>query len=61
MAYGKIYDTTDWGNGVCDNSISWGEVYETIADCGKPIVPRYLIAQDGSFLKDEQNNSLIYE
>ena len=60
MAYGKIYETTDWGNGVCDNSIEWGEVYQSIANCG-PTAPQYLIAQDGSFLKDEQNNSLIYE
>ena len=27
MAFGKIYDTTYWGNGAIDNTIGWGIVY----------------------------------
>ena len=28
--WGKIYETTNFGNGVTDNTISWGKVYEDL-------------------------------
>ena len=28
--WGKIYETTNFGNGVVDNTISWGKVYEDL-------------------------------
>ena len=27
ISWGKIYETTYWGNGVTDNTISWGKDY----------------------------------
>ena len=30
MAFGKIYDTTYWGNGVLDNTIGWGIIYRDL-------------------------------
>ncbi len=27
MNFGSIYSSTYWGNGVTDNTISWGVVY----------------------------------
>lgn len=30
MNYGSIYSSTYWGNGVTDNTISWGSVYEDL-------------------------------
>lgn len=31
IGFGKIYDSTWWGNGVTDNSISWGSIYKDLA------------------------------
>ena len=31
IGFGKIYDSTWWGNGVTDNSISWGITYKDLA------------------------------
>jgi len=31
IGFGKIYDSTWWGNGVTDNSISWGIIYKDLA------------------------------
>ena len=28
--WGKIYESTNFGNGVTDNTISWGKVYEDL-------------------------------
>jgi len=28
--WGKIYETTNFGNGVSDNTISWGKIYEDL-------------------------------
>ena len=29
--WGKIYESTAWGSGVSDNSISWGKSYADLA------------------------------
>jgi hypothetical protein len=29
--WGKIYESTYWGNGVTDNSINWGKSYADLA------------------------------
>jgi len=29
--WGKIYNTTYWGDGVSTNTISWGKIYEEAA------------------------------
>lgn len=31
--YGKIYESSDWGVGVCENTIGWGSSYKSIANC----------------------------
>jgi len=31
--YGKIYESSYWGVGVCDNTIGWGSSYKSIANC----------------------------
>ena len=31
--YGKIYESSNWGVGVCDNTIGWGSSYKSIANC----------------------------
>lgn len=36
IGFGKIYDSTWWGNGVTDNSISWGSIYKDISSGVNP-------------------------
>ncbi len=31
--FGKIYESSYWGVGVCDNAIGWGSSYKSIANC----------------------------
>jgi len=31
--FGKIYESSNWGVGVCDNTIGWGSSYKSIANC----------------------------
>ena len=31
--FGKIYESSYWGVGVCDNTIGWGSIYKSIANC----------------------------
>ena len=31
--YGKIYESSYWGVGVCENTIGWGSSYKSIANC----------------------------
>ena len=31
--FGKIYESSYWGVGVCDNTIGWGSSYKSIANC----------------------------
>ena len=52
MAFGSIYTTTDFGNGVCDNAIDWGIIYRAIANC-TPISVDNLIAENGDNLISE--------
>tara|TARA_A200000159_G_C7332939_1_gene343763 strand:- start:2545 stop:2727 length:183 start_codon:yes stop_codon:yes gene_type:complete len=58
MAFGSIYTTTNFGNGVCDNAIDWGIIYRNIANC-TPLVFDNLIAENGDNLIDEIGNNLI--
>ena len=30
ISWGKINETTNFGNGVTDNTISWGKIYEDL-------------------------------
>ena len=60
MAFGKIYETTYWGNGVCDNDIDWGIVYKPLTDC-TPTPFFEVLAEDGAFLQTEQNEFIIIE
>tara|TARA_R110000744_G_scaffold10295_1_gene32101 strand:+ start:443 stop:706 length:264 start_codon:yes stop_codon:yes gene_type:complete len=61
--WGSIYikptGTTWWGDGVCDNTVSWGIVYKPYVDC----TPDFeIIAENGDFLKTEiGNENLITE
>ena len=60
MAFGSIYTTTDFGNGVCDNTIGWGIIYQLIANC-TPVAVDNLIAENNDNLIDEIGNNLIAE
>ena len=31
--FGKIYESSYWGVGVCDNTIGWGSIYKSISNC----------------------------
>jgi len=31
--FGKIYESSYWGVAVCDNTIGWGSIYKSIANC----------------------------
>ena len=31
--FGKIYESSYWGVGVCENTIGWGSSYKSIANC----------------------------
>ena len=42
----EIYNSSWWGNGVCDNSIDWGVVYKDYAGC-TPTFNTYSLAFDG--------------
>ena len=52
MAFGKIYDTTYWGDGVCDNTINWGQIYKALVDC-TPTPLFEILAENGDFLITE--------
>ena len=58
MAFGKIYETTDWGNGALDNTIGWGIVYRDYID---PTTAFEILAENGDYLQTEQNEYIIIE
>ena len=31
--FGKIYESSLWGEGVCANTVGWGSSYKSIANC----------------------------
>ena len=43
----EIYNSSDWGNGVCDNAIDWGVVYKDFAGCTPSFTNTYSLAFDG--------------
>ena len=43
----EIYNSSWWGNGVCDNSIDWGVVYKDYANCTPSFNNTYSLAFDG--------------
>ena len=43
----EIYNSSDWGNGVCDNTIDWGVVYKDFAGCTPSCTNTYSLALDG--------------
>jgi hypothetical protein len=46
----EIYNSSYWGNGVCDNAIDWGVVYKDFAGCTPtpdPFTNTYSLAFDG--------------
>jgi hypothetical protein len=43
----EIYNSSYWGNGVCDNAIDWGVVYKDFAGCTPSFSNTYSIAFDG--------------
>ena len=47
--YGKIYDSTWWGVGVCDNTINWGQIYKSLVDC-TPTPLFEILAENGDSL-----------
>ena len=59
--WGSIYitptGTTWWGDGVCDNKVSWGIVYKPYVDC----TPDFeIIAENGvDYLLTEANNEFL--
>ena len=50
--YGKIYDSTWWGVGVCDNTINWGQIYKSLVEC-TPTPLFEILAENGDFLITE--------
>tara|TARA_R100001460_G_C3467962_1_gene166798 strand:+ start:374 stop:556 length:183 start_codon:yes stop_codon:yes gene_type:complete len=56
MGFGKIYETTYWGQGAIDNTIGWGNVYEQFVD---PTEFSEILAENGDFLLTEQNEYII--
>lgn len=58
MAFGKIYDTTYWGNGVLDNTIGWGIIYRDLVD---PTTFFEILAENGDYLQTENNEYIIIE
>ncbi len=43
----EIYNSSDWGNGVCDNAIDWGVVYKDFAGCTPSFSNTFSLAFDG--------------
>ena len=43
----EIYNSSDWGNGVCDNAIDWGVVYKDFAGCTPSFTNTFSLAFDG--------------
>jgi len=43
----EIYNSSYWGNGVCDNAIDWGVVYKDFAGCTPSFTNTYSLAFDG--------------
>jgi hypothetical protein len=43
----EIYNSSYWGNGVCDNTIDWGVVYKDFAGCTPAFDNTYSLAFDG--------------
>ncbi len=58
MAYGKIYETTYWGDGALDNNIGWGSAYKNLID---PTPFFELLAENGDYLLTENNINIITE
>lgn len=52
MSWGKIYDSTWWGDGVCDNNIDWGQIYKALVDC-TPTPLFEILTEDGNYLITE--------
>ena len=48
--FGKIYESSNWGVGVCDNTIGWGSSYKSISNCSDASFSYSAdsFAQDGS-------------
>jgi len=49
ISWGKINETTNFGNGVTDNTISWGKIYED------------LVSEIGGLLKALEQRSTFFE
>lgn len=58
MAFGKIYDTTYFGFGALDNTVGWGNIYKDLID---PTSASEILAEDGSYLRTENNDYIIIE
>jgi len=58
MSFGKIYETTDWGNGALDNTIGWGNLYVQYID---PTPFNELLAENGDYVMTEENEYIIIE
>jgi len=43
----EIYNSSYWGNGVCDNAIDWGVVYKDFAGCTPAFQNIYSLSFDG--------------
>ena len=50
MSWGKVYDSTWWGkDGVCENTIGWGDIYKSLVDC-TPTVLFEIETEDGNYM-----------
>jgi len=49
ISWGKINETTNFGNGVTDNTISWGKIYED------------LVSEIGGLLNALETRSTFFE
>ena len=57
MSWGKIYETTWWGNPTVSG---WGSIYYPYTD-PTPTPLFEVVAENGDFLQTEQNEYIIIE
>ena len=56
IGWGKIYEASYWGNGVVDNTISWGIAYLESAKGNSELVDRFVlrVETDGGVVEADE-------
>ncbi len=49
----EIYNTSWWGDGVCDNTVNWGLIYKPYAGCQSQITVDFItrVTADGGTIE----------